>query len=190
MYARFKITGTRPLLMHNGRLADPLDPHAKALKELSAKRNKTDDDLIEMGHREWLGSLYWDDEQGACIPGQMLEATLRDGAKFRKLGKAMTQAVMIDEFTVPLEYDGPRQMAKLWQDLRFSLRAGVKVGQQRVIRTRPKFPIGWSVEFGVEYAEDRVNVEDIDRALMDAGQFIGLGDWRPRYGRFTVERVA
>ncbi|CAO3452058.1 hypothetical protein [Azospirillum largimobile] len=41
----FQITGVSPLLMHNGRLADPLDPLVKDIKKLSCKRPKTEADL-------------------------------------------------------------------------------------------------------------------------------------------------
>ena len=41
---KLKITGTRRLIMHAGRLADPLDPITKNLAKLTAKRAKTEAD--------------------------------------------------------------------------------------------------------------------------------------------------
>ena len=40
MKVRLTATGTRPLIMHNVRLASPLNPFAKKLKELNAKFTK------------------------------------------------------------------------------------------------------------------------------------------------------
>jgi hypothetical protein len=40
MKLRMTCTGTRPLLMHNVRLASPLDPYAKRLKALNSKKVK------------------------------------------------------------------------------------------------------------------------------------------------------
>ena len=48
MRFRITITGTAPMLMHNGRLANPLDPATQTLKALTSKRKKTDDDLFDI----------------------------------------------------------------------------------------------------------------------------------------------
>lgn len=34
-----------------------------------------------------------------------------------------------------------------------------------------------------------VDEATILQALQDAGRTAGIGDWRPRYGRFTVEKI-
>ncbi len=41
---QLKLIGCRPLVMHNGRLSDPLDEFAKAIQKVSKKRSKTDAD--------------------------------------------------------------------------------------------------------------------------------------------------
>lgn len=61
----------------------------------------------------------------------------------------------------------------------------VRIGQQKVIRTRPWFQ-SWSAELEVTYLEDIINKADLMTAIRDAGQFAGFGDWRPRYGRFGL----
>jgi hypothetical protein len=45
----FKIRGESQLLMHNGQLADPLNPYTKAMKSLTSKRKKTDSEIISVG---------------------------------------------------------------------------------------------------------------------------------------------
>ena len=47
----FHIQGTVPTLMHNGRLADPLDEKSILLKEITGKRKKTEADQMEMPER-------------------------------------------------------------------------------------------------------------------------------------------
>jgi hypothetical protein len=64
MKATYKLTGIRPLIMHNGRMADPLDPMAKKLKKLSGERKKTDATHEKMAEIEWEASLYWSDSLG------------------------------------------------------------------------------------------------------------------------------
>ncbi|HXJ49152.1 MAG TPA: hypothetical protein VNF91_08290, partial [Candidatus Acidoferrum sp.] len=58
---------------------------------------------------------------------------------------------------------------------------------QRVMRTRPRFPSGWRCAFEITLMPSAgVNVEDVRQALTVAGALSGLGDFRPRYGRFKV----
>ena len=54
----FRIIGASPLLHHNGQLADPLNPHAKAMARVSSKRKKTEADHAELSDLEFMGSLY------------------------------------------------------------------------------------------------------------------------------------
>jgi len=37
-----RLVGVGPMLMHSSRLADPLDPQAKALSKVTSKRNKVE----------------------------------------------------------------------------------------------------------------------------------------------------
>jgi len=68
---RLQFSGnTMPLVMHNGRLADQLNPLAKRLKSLAAKRKKSDDDLMEIQRVEWEGGLYYDPKIGPYVPAE------------------------------------------------------------------------------------------------------------------------
>ena len=184
---KVRITGKAPLLLHNGRLADPTDEVVREMKKITAKgKNKTDEDLIELSRLEFLGGMYTDEDGEPCIPGEVLESCLKSGARVAKNGKKIEAGAFVSEYTVPLQYSGPRDVDSLWADKRFVHRAGVKVGQARVIRTRPKFD-KWSCEFTVEYQPEVIDREDIVRALEDAGNLKGLCDYRPRHGRFNVE---
>jgi hypothetical protein len=53
-----------PLLMHNERLADPIDPYTRWLAELTKKRTKTERDHEEIGRREFMGGGYWANDDG------------------------------------------------------------------------------------------------------------------------------
>jgi hypothetical protein len=54
------------------------------------------------------------------------------------------------------------------------------------MRYRPIFR-NWSLSATVMVNEDVVNLNEVKKALVDAGALIGLGDYRPRFGRFNVE---
>lgn len=186
-HLQVKITGISPLLMHSDRFANPLDPATKAHKELTGKRKKTDADHEAIAKSEWLGSLYHDAEVGPYIPGQNLDATLQEAAKLQKLGKKFKQAVMVLEDQVPLIYTGPRDPEALFAAGFLDVR-GVKVSMAKLMRCRPKFN-QWSAEFTVAFNEDVLNVEEVVKAINDAGSLVGVCDYRPRFGKFRAELV-
>ena len=70
--------------------------------------------------------------------------------------------------------------------------SGKRGDGNRVYKTFPKIP-SWAgvVEFTI--FDHTITEEVFKEHLMQAGQFIGIGRWRPRnnglYGRFTVEKV-
>lgn len=172
------------MIMHNGQTADPLNKYSKALKEVSGKRKKTEADYVEMARIEYMAGLYMNSE-GPIIPSRLLEAVIIDGARKSKLGKLAQAGVMV-EVHARLEYEGPRTGEALFDDETFRLAVPVRIGQQKIIRTRPIFQ-NWSAEINVQYLADVINERDLMTALRSAGSLSGIGDWRPRYGRFMLQ---
>lgn len=187
---KMKWTGIRPLVMHNGLLADPANEYTKAIKAITSKGSKkmTDADHEERNRLEWEGGLYWNDELGAVIPSDNIERCIQLGAQKSRIGKDVQAVVFCIEPEIPIQYDGPRDKKKLYQD-RFILTKGVRVTTSRIIRVRPRFPVGWSLNVEVEFDETIVNPKNLLKACIDSGALVGLGDWRPKYGRFTVDLV-
>lgn len=177
------INGTSPLLMHSARLSNPLDPIAKAMKRVSSKRVKTDDDYLEMARLEHMGGLYFDDEIGPYVPADNIWRCLQDAAKKRKLGQQIKSGLIVTTDVNPLAYDGPRTIDGLWEDENFRHQASVKVQTSRVIRTRPIFQ-QWATEAEVIYDPTQLDHTQIEEVAELAGTLIGLGDWRPKFGRF------
>ena len=187
---RVTLIGTSPLLMHNSRLANPLDPAAKAVKRLTSKRNKTDDDYLELAHVEWLGGLYHEVEVGPYIPADNIFRCMWDAAKKHKLGVKVKEGIFFNQDINPLIYKGPRDTDGLWADENYRFTKSVKVGQQRVMRTRPQFR-EWAVETVGLLDPGILDLVEMEQIVDTAGLVIGLADWRPRYGRFTgtLERI-
>jgi len=179
-----KIVGVAPLLLHNCRLSDPLDELTQAIKAVSSKRKKTDADIEEMARLEWHGSLYLNDKLKVIVPAHNIVAMLIAAARKNKLGKQFAAGVFVNDDCV-LQYSGPNDVTKLWEDKRFQNRSSVKIQRNRVMRTRPMFT-EWSLEIKILYDPSIVKECEINAALEIAGAIIGLGDWRPQYGRFDV----
>lgn len=179
------IRSLTPIMYHNGRLADPLDPYAKQLKELTSKRDKTDADYEAIGHIEWEGGLYLDENRRVIFPGENIEAALIEGGSKNKLGPKFKAGLLCDG-AWPLEYDGPKDFERLKADPRFRDRRGICVNRgSRTMRTRPIF-IPWSLSFTLQYLPDLLNEAQVLKALEIVGQIIGIGDFTPKYGRFEV----
>lgn len=183
---KFKITGVSPLLMHSDRFANPLDPATKAHKELTGKRKKTDDDHEAIAHSEWKGSLYID-QRGPFVPGQNFDASIIAGAKMQKLGSTVKRAAQVIDDRVYLEYKGPKDVDGLFVPDFIDVR-GVKVGTAKVMRCRPIFR-EWSAEFSVAFNPEQLNRNDLLKAVVDAGMLVGVCDYRPRFGKFSVEVI-
>lgn len=189
------IEGIRPLLMHNGRLCDPLDEHTKKLKALAKQRNKSDDDHVRVARAEFEGGMYHDPKIGPYLPSDNLQAMIERGSTRRKLGKIFKAHVSVDmpDGDAPgfaIKYKGPRAIEALWSDRNFVFTKGCRVGTSRVMRTRARIPTGWSISFRVEVLADGVTKDQLRQAIEDAGLYEGVGDWRPRYGRFVVKELA
>jgi len=180
----FHIRGVAPLICHNSRLSDPLDEYAKAIAEVTSKRKKTMADHEEIAHREFIGSFYENEKDHPIIPSGNIERLFRDAAAKSKMGKQVQAGMIVPEDAL-IGYPGPKTREALWKGGKHALRASAKVGQQRVMRTRPCFR-DWELEFAVFFDETILNPSAVRDFLELAGKIIGIGDWRPKHGRFEV----
>jgi hypothetical protein len=182
----YKLTSSCPLIQHNGQTADPLNKWAKLLKTISSKRKKTDADFEEMARIEFYAGLYLNAE-GPIIPNTVIDGmTVKAAMKMKEGPVAKSGCFCLDH--ARLDYDGPRTADALWLDERFRFMSAVRVGQARVMRMRPRFP-EWSAIIKLNVEDTLVNPAQVDKWMDIAGAQVGLGDWRPQFGRFTAERV-
>ena len=189
LYVRIK--GVLPQLMHNGRLKNPLDPWAKAIKGPSKKRTKTDEDHIAMMEAEFKGSLYLLDDDDSkkgyngkvpYWPADNIHACIKTQAKQERLGKVIDSSVLVQQPGGRLIYDGPKTRNSLWGNEAFRL---VKPTKRGVMCCRPKFE-NWEVEFSLTYLDENINGDDLKKIIGKAGKYIGLSDWTRRWGLFKV----
>jgi hypothetical protein len=187
----FHLKGAVPILFHNGQLASPLNEYSKAIKRITAKgKKKTEADLEEMAHLEFLGGLYLGDDGSPCVPGEVVEGMLVSAAKKERMGD-QAKAGIVSDGKWPLLYDGPRKPEALWKTGRFhDIRGARPPGTRGTIqRCRPRFNV-WEVRGTIQFLPELVNEGHVRQWLDIAGRTIGLGDYRPRFGRFTVVAVA
>lgn len=200
MRYELNLVGRTGLLMSNVQTADPLNPYTKALKELTAKRKKSEEDLIAIARIEWEGRLYTQNGR-IVIPGENIEAAIIAGAKQFKMGRAVKGRILVfsdkksvDPSVSPaLEFGAkngfvtggiPNQsLNTIYQEFR-DYRPVKNNGTATVMRCRPFFP-KWSLRCAVEI-HDSINLADFRQCLIAAGRE-GLCDYRPKYGQFDLE---
>lgn len=68
-------------------------------------------------------------------------------------------------------------------------RRRVVVQRSGVNRTRPAMKAGWAATFELMVMlPEYISAADLNEVIAQAGRLIGLGDFRPTYGRFQVVR--
>ncbi|MGH7909059.1 MAG: hypothetical protein ACRENW_04320 [Thermodesulfobacteriota bacterium] len=188
---KLKITGTRPLLMHSDILCNSLHPLAKnhaALVKSNKAGNKTDEKTEEVAKSEWVSGLYFDEKLGPYVPGVNIESAIVAGGKLQRLGAQLKRAVEVMDERCPLIYTGPRTVEGLWGAGFYDARS-VKVTTSRITRYRPLFR-DWSFVCEIMFDPDMINRDQLVKCAVDAGLYVGIGDYRPKFGRFTVEIAA
>lgn len=182
---KVRLTGQAPLIMHNGQTANPLNTFARELKKISSKRQKTEADLEQLARIEWYAGLYVKGGK-VIIPGIVLEAALINGAKKSKSGKT-AQAGLFVQSDMPLEFPhNDLTIDQLWELEEYQFSALVRVQQSRIARMRPKFDT-WAITATVQFDDSLFNKSAVRDIIKITGEQVGLCDWRPRFGRFSVE---
>lgn len=184
----YTLKGLAPLLMHAQTSIDRFHPLAREIAVINAKRKKTDEDHLALRRLEWTAGIYWDEDKGPYIPGRNIKSMLVEAGKMDRLGQNVKRGILISEFLVPLQYKGPRTLNELYGDGSTEwVNVQVAVVQRaRVMRTRPIFN-RWKLDVLIGYDTSIWDEEQLDMVITKAGTYFGIGDYRPEYGRFTIE---
>lgn len=180
--------GITPLIMHSCQCVNPLHPIAREMKKLNDRPRgykMTEEELIQLSNLEWEAGCYWHDEIGVYIPAENIEATIRNGAKASKKGKDIEKYVSVTDLIIPLDYGEKLSKEELINNIKYRDSRPMVVSRARVFRTRPRFN-QWKITFNLTYNEEKIDVGTIVNAMEFAGDFIGLCDSRPKYGKFVA----
>lgn len=187
---KYRIEGIATLLMHSDVAANPLNHFAKAQKEITSKRKKTDEDHERLAKLDFLASLYYSETKGYYMPANCIDATFLSSAKMFKLGVTWKQAAFVENdanFIFPHAELNPDDLYLIENGLYRDMRT-VKVGMAKTVRCRPAFNV-WSFEAAVIIDESKMNERQVDQIVENAGKYVGICDYRPRFGRFNVTKI-
>lgn len=149
--------------------------------------------------RTWLDKAHINDDGFMVIPAMAIKNCLSDAAKYLSVqipGKGKATYTKHFEAGVLCLEDAVLNVNKeqIQQQRQFVPADGRRGGSTRVWKSFPVIPPHWKAEFQF-LVLDHTITEDVFRAhLEQAGNFIGLGWFRPRnngiYGRFQVESLS
>jgi hypothetical protein len=187
---KFKMTGICPLMLNNPQTVNPMNEYSKALKELTSKRSKTDDDQNEIFHLKFLASCYYSNRGEYIIPANMIAKSFEAGAKENKLGAKFQRSLFVFNDGVLNFPENGCSPEELWQnhsekyvDIR-----PVGIMKSKVVTARLIIP-EWSMEGELFFDETQLNKSEIWLALKNAGSRYGIGTYRQCYGRYNIEEI-
>jgi hypothetical protein len=180
------VQGTAPLLQHRFPIPE-LEDMSKGGTISTGARDYS---------KEWHEYFYETPSGEIYQPATHFEAAMIKAAvnfkitgKGRKTYKDLFRAAVfvspeqiLHGVKVPdeLDTDGDKP---LYLDMR-----PVVVSRARVVRIRPAFKPGWKLEFQIEVIDDQIQPQLVNDVLILAGKTVGIGDFRPKFGRFMVTK--
>lgn len=195
MQITISAVGTKPLLLHNVDLANPLNPWARKMTELRRTRSnqRTEKWYEEMAEAGFMGAFYnIPDVKFPAIPSENLRRSIVDAAKASRRGTQALRALLVTFPAVPILVgvpDGERvpETAKaMWDEQKWHLTRMIRGTGGASPTTYPIFR-DWAVKVPFELDEDTLSLRDLTEIAERAGRIEGLGASRKQaYGRYTA----
>ena len=173
--ASVMLEGASDFLFHRWN-CDAVDAKAKAAKGSKAKKS---DDIESYVYRCDNGELG--------IPGEYLRMALIGAAKFRQDPRSPRKSAQ-DLFKAAIVNLTPlATLGKMEWD--YEDRRRVVVQRNGISRIRPAMRAGWRAEFMLQVMiAEYIDHNTLRETIEVAGRLIGLGDFRPTFGRFGIIR--
>lgn len=175
--AHVEVTGDSDLLFHRWN-NEAVAEKAAARKGSAAKKS---DNVESYVYRNEAGEI--------CLPGEYLRGAIVGAAKFRQDPRSPRKSAM-DLFKAAVISLTPLASlgVKEWD---YEDRRRVVVQRNGITRVRPAMRAGWKAEFDLLVnLPEYVDQPFLREVLGMAGKLIGVGDFRPTYGRFDVTRFS
>lgn len=167
------VQGMADMLFHRWN-CEAVDAKSKAAKNSAAKKT---DDIESYVYRNEVGDL--------CIPGEYFRQSIIHAAKFRQDPRSPRKSAM-DLYKAGVVCLTPLASLNV-ADWDYLDTRRVVIQRSGVNRTRPAMKVGWRVELQLSVLlPEYIAESDLHSVLETAGRLIGVGDFRPTYGRFGI----
>lgn len=175
--AHVELTGTADFIFH-GWDPEAVEEKARAAKGSKAKKS----DNIE-------SYVYRDEDHMLAIPGEYFRMCIVNAARYRQDPRSPRKSAMdlYKAGVVVLNKYGSLG-TKTWDYLD---KRRVVVQRNGINRVRPAMHHGWVVSYEVMcLLPEYIRTDDLHDVMNTAGRLVGLGNFRPTYGRFNVTRFS
>jgi hypothetical protein len=169
------LAGSAPFIFHRWS-CDAVEEKAKAAKGSKAK--KTDN----------VESYVYRDEAGfLCIPGEYVRQSIIHAAKYRQDPRSPRKSAM------DLYKAGVVALTELCtlgaKDWNYIDRRRVVIQRSAITRERPAMRVGWTIKCLIQVLlPEYIPEQALSDVLVNAGRLVGVGDFRPTFGRFRIDR--
>lgn len=192
-FQSFNVTfnGFAPLLLNNPQTVDSFNKYSIAKKKYTAKRAKTDEDVLALRSLEVESKLYFDEDLGVYVPTQWVIAMIAKNswaiAKIKK--ETIRGAVFIVQDKAKLNYDGQGIVKTITDVVKNEKFTTTLILPQQQVRLAKSFPIfhKWSFSITVEFDNSVIDESSLKQIITNRCRYGGFGDFRPTYGRCTAE---
>lgn len=170
---KVKVKGVAPFLFHRWNV-DAVESKSKAAKGSKAKK---EDDLESYVYRTEDGDLG--------IPGEYFRMSAINAAKFKQDPRSPRKSAM-DLFKAGIVCltDLSSFGKKDWD---FIDRRRVTIQRNGITRQRPAIREGYELEFIMQVlVPEYISPELLNEVIQTSGRLVGVGDFRPTFGRFQV----
>ncbi len=171
---KVSIEGTTPILMNQYNVQAELD------RQKGVRTTKTYDPIVEAKK----SAYYSQDGKTLIIKSEILYASILNASSFHKIGRRSAKSILAGSIRVE-----PMEISLGTKDYEIDTRP-VVIQRARVLKSRTKLT-KWKASFEIIYNEDLIaNPEIVRTVLEEAGQRIGIFDFRPQkggpYGTFKI----
>ena len=171
------VVGTAPILFHRWSV-EGVKRKAEEKKGSMAKRT----DNVE-------SYVYRLEDDTLAIPTEYFRMSIITAAKFRQDPRSPRKSAM-DLFKAAIA-TGEEFCPLGVKDWDYLDQRRVMVQRNGITRTRPAMRAGWKTDMLLQVLlPEYVSLELLNEVLQNAGRLIGVGDFRPSYGRFQVVGIA
>lgn len=172
-----EIIGSCPIIFHRWS-CEGVEAKANAKK---GSKEKKSDNIEEFIYRDADGDI--------CMPGEYLRMAMIYAAKFKQDPRSPRKSAfdLFKAGIIPLtELAKINGGTKNWD---YIDKRRVVVQRNGITRMRPAFLKGWSAEIDLMVnTPEYIDYSLFSEVLSMAGRLIGVGDFRPTYGRFDIAK--
>lgn len=167
------IIGTAPFLFHRW----SVDAVAEKAAAKKGSRAKKEDDVQSY--------VYRNDEGELCIPSEYIRGSVITAAKYKQDPRSPRKsATDLFKAGVVALSDLNSLGVKDWDYLD---RRRVTIQRNGITRTRPAMRAGWKISLVLQVlTPEYIDPQFLNETLQSAGRLVGVGDFRPTFGRFQL----